>query len=35
MLEEEGWSQPVRETVTYVTPRSLTPAVGIEFLRRS
>jgi len=22
-LHEEGWSQPVRETVTYVTPRPL------------
>eukprot|EP00984_Skeletonema_dohrnii_P018756 scaffold8843_cov82-Skeletonema_dohrnii-CCMP3373.AAC.2 len=30
---EEGWSQPVRETVTYVTPRPLPPPVGIEFLR--
>eukprot|EP00985_Skeletonema_marinoi_P024423 scaffold16984_cov168-Skeletonema_marinoi.AAC.2 len=26
-------SQPVRETVTYVTPRPLPPPVGIEFLR--
>ena len=28
-----GGSQPVRETVTYVTPRPLPPPVGIEFLR--